>query len=91
MPIEGKHSRTLKKVHVRTPGNKIKTHFKMKKPSHHICAICGGKLRGKPAKTTLELKKLSKTKKTVYRPYGGYLCHNCLATLIKTSIQRGSL
>ncbi|MEM2115484.1 MAG: 50S ribosomal protein L34e [Candidatus Woesearchaeota archaeon] len=66
-------SRSLRKVSKRTPGGRTTTHFEKKKPKVARCAICKKPLSGIPR----NVKKLSKSEKTVERKYGGNLCSKC--------------
>jgi large subunit ribosomal protein L34e len=71
-------SRTLKRKFTRVPSGESVIHYKRKKTSHHVCAECGALLGGIPRGTPRQIGKLSKSEKTVSRPYGGYLCAQCL-------------
>ena len=68
---------------VRTPGNRISIHKKRAKVGIRLCANCKKPLHGIPNLKPSELNKLSKTKKSVNRVYGGYLCSNCAKELLK--------
>jgi large subunit ribosomal protein L34e len=71
-------------MHKRTPGGQNVLRYKKKKPSKHVCAECGAILHGVPRGRPYEIKKLSKTKRTPNRPFGGYLCSKCLRKHFKS-------
>ncbi len=68
---------------VRTPGNKVAVHKKRAKVGIKRCANCNKNLHGIPKLIPSELKKLSKTKRTVNRIYGGYFCGSCTRDILK--------
>lgn len=76
-------SRSLRRVKVKTPGNKLVTHYEQRKPDTATCSRCGVKLKGVPRLRKNQLKKKSKTEKRPSRPYGGVLCSKCSRELIK--------
>ncbi len=80
-------SRSLKRRFVRTPGGRSVLHFKKKKHGKPRCAECGAELHGVPRGSPTEIKKLSKSKKTPTRPYGGYLCSKCMRKQIRESVR----
>ncbi|HSO26049.1 MAG TPA: 50S ribosomal protein L34e [Methanobacteriaceae archaeon] len=83
MPANRFRSRSYKRTFKRTPGGKTVLRYKKKKPSKHICGECGKLLHGVPRGRPYEIKKLAKTKKRPNRPYGGYLCSECVRKLFK--------
>ncbi|OYT33942.1 MAG: 50S ribosomal protein L34e [Candidatus Aenigmarchaeota archaeon ex4484_52] len=76
-------SRSQKRIKTKIPGGNIVLHFRKRKISTAKCAICKNKLAGIARARQKKLKKLPKTKKTVSRIYGGYLCPKCLKHKIK--------
>lgn len=68
---------------VRTPGNRIAVHVKRAKVGARLCARCKRPLHGMPRLMPSELGKLSKTKKSTNRVYGGYLCSSCAKETLK--------
>lgn len=78
MPIQPQRTFSLKKVKVKTPGNKLVTHYIKRKPSLAKCAVCKKPLLGVPNILTYQLRALPKTQRRPERPYGGYLCASCL-------------
>jgi len=67
-------TRSLRKIKVRTPGGKLVTHYEKRHKSWYKCALCGKPLAGVPR----EPKKFPKSSRRPERPYGGYLCAECL-------------
>jgi large subunit ribosomal protein L34e len=77
-----RRSRTLRRVHKRTPGGKTVLRFKRRNPKSAKCSKCGISLPGVPRKLPLQMKNLPKTKKRPTRPYGGNLCSKCTRNLL---------
>ena len=71
-------SRSKKLKYVKTPGRRTVVHYKKKRHSKAICAVCGKKLAGISRKETSKMKNILKTKKRSQRPFGGYLCSSCM-------------
>jgi large subunit ribosomal protein L34e len=63
---------------VRTPGGKLVYLYKKKPGNVPKCGDCKRRLCGITPARPRELSRLSKTKKKVFRAYGGVLCHKCL-------------
>ena len=82
MPAPRYRSRTLRRVHVRTPGGKSKVQYKKRKPSIAKCGKCGAKLKGVARERPYKMTKMAKTRKRPSRPYGGVLCSGCLKKLV---------
>ncbi len=70
-------SRRLRRVQVRTPNGTV-VHYRQRNRQVEKCAVTGKPLRGIPRLTNRQFKNLPKSKKTVARPYGGYMSHNAL-------------
>jgi len=70
-------SRTLRRVHKRTPSGKLVLHYKKRKPSRSLCAVCKKPLSGMPRERPCNLKKLPKSSRRPERMYGGYTCSSC--------------
>lgn len=83
MPSPHLRTRSLKKMKVKVPGGRTKTHYNKEKVSAAICAVCRKPLAGVPSKGSAEVRKLSYSARRVWRPYGGHLCSGCLKTGIK--------
>jgi len=75
-------TRTKKRVRKRTPGGRLVTHFKAKKPGKKTCSRCSVKLAGTPSLSISGIRKLGKTEKKPTRAYSGVLCPKCLEYLI---------
>lgn len=84
MPEPNKRSRSKKRQNRRTPGGKLVTHYKRKKKSAKRCARCGKPLKG----TLKEERNASKSTKRPERPYGGYLCQECLKQALQLEVIR---
>ncbi len=80
-------SRSLKKKKVKTPGGKEAVHYEKRAHGKSKCAHCGAELHGVPRGTTNEIKKSNKSKKSPTRPYGGYLCSNCMRKMIRKRVR----
>jgi large subunit ribosomal protein L34e len=78
----------MKKVKIRTPGNRLIIRVRGKKPSTAKCAKCKKPLSGVPRLRPSQLRKLPKTKRRPTRPYGGYLCSSCMRELIKEKVRK---
>lgn len=76
-------SRTLRRVHVKTPGNRHVMHYRKKKPSKAVCSKCGQVLPGVANKRPNAMKSIPKTAKRPERPYGGVLCSKCMREAMK--------
>jgi len=74
MPKPGHKSKSKRIIQRRTPGGKTVTHYENKTPSKAKCGNCGNELHGIPK----NVKKLSKSERTVNRPYGGHYCSKCM-------------
>ena len=70
-------SRRLRRVKVKTT-KCTTTHYRLRNRSIAKCAVTKKPLRGIPRKTTKQFSSLSKSQKTVARPYGGYMSHSAL-------------
>ena len=76
-------SRSLRKIKVKTPGGRVVTHYRKKKPQKAHCASCGDVLKGVPKERPYKMQNMPKTKKRPERPYGGILCSKCSRSLFK--------
>ena len=70
-------SRRLRRVFVKSPSGNNKIQYKVRKNSKPTCNSCGKVLAGVPHTTFSRLKKITKSKKTISRPFGGQLCSSC--------------
>ena len=74
----------LARVHKRIPGGKSVLTFQRRKPKTQSCAECKTELKGIPRLNISKAKNTSKSKKTVERIYGGFLCAACLKAKLKS-------
>ncbi len=81
MPRPSKKSRSLRRIHVKTPGGRTTVHYKYRKPKAAKCS-CGAVLKGIVRERPYKMKKIAKTKKRPTRPYGGVLCSRCLRKML---------
>ncbi len=70
-------SRRLRRVKVKTVKGTT-THYVQENRSIAKCAVTKKPLRGIPRMTNKKFSKLSKSEKTVARPFGGYMSHSAL-------------
>ncbi len=77
MAIQPQATRSLRRIQVRTPGNRLVTHYEKRKPSIAKCGNCHKELIGIPRERPSDFRNLPYSQKTVARPYGGNLCSNC--------------
>lgn len=82
MPEPYKRSRSLRRLQVKTPGGRIVTHYKERKPGKAKCSKCSTLLKGIPRERPLKMHNMPKTEKRPERPYGGNLCSKCMRVLI---------
>ena len=87
MPRLAYRTRSLRKVKVSTPGGKNITHYEKRNPRQARCALCDRPLQGVPRLRVPDLRRLPKTKKRPERIYGGYICHECLAELLRIKVR----
>lgn len=73
---------------MRTPGNRLVTHYSRKKPSVARCARCGKPLHGVPRLRPSKVKKLPKSKRKPERPYGGNLCSKCMREVFREKARK---
>lgn len=78
----------MKRIKIKLPTKRIIIRKRKKKPKIPKCAICKKPLHGIPRLRRSELKKLPKSKKSVERAYGGYLCSRCTKELIKEKARK---
>jgi len=90
VPRPALRSRSLKRIWRRLPSGITKIHYVRRKSYSASCAICGRELNGIPRDTKI-IRRGAKTEKRPERPYGGNVCPNCLASLIKLSVRTSSL
>ena len=80
-------SRSLRRIKVRTPGGELKVHYEKRFRNPPRCAICGRVLSGVNEK---RVKTDHEPVRSVSRPYGGYVCHECLRLGLKLAVRLSS-
>ncbi|HLC81660.1 MAG TPA: 50S ribosomal protein L34e [Candidatus Nanoarchaeia archaeon] len=83
MPAGRFKSRRFRKIFVRTPGSRVKVHYRERKPKRASCGSCGTQLAGVPRERPAIFKKLAKSSRRPERPYGGVLCSKCMRAQIR--------
>lgn len=83
MPKPSQRTRSKKRVRKALPGGGKAIHYKPEVGSSHHCYLCGRKIGGLPNSSSLETRKLNRSKRRVSRLYGGQLCSTCLKNLLK--------
>ncbi len=74
----------MKKLSRKTPSGKTSLLTKNKKPKQGSCALCTKPLHAVPRESRAGMAKLSATQRRPQRAFGGVLCGNCTASVIKT-------
>jgi large subunit ribosomal protein L34e len=85
MPRGSQRSRTLRRIHVKTPKSTRLVYAK-RKPSKAHCAVCKKVLHGVATARPYKMSKLAKTEKRPERPYAGMLCSSCMRLRIKSEL-----
>jgi len=78
MPRPHERTRSMKRVNKAAASGKRRTRYKRKINAPAHCRLCGQPLAGIMHLAPLKASKLNKSRKKVWRPYGGQLCHECL-------------
>ena len=85
--VSGKHkSRSLRRVFRKTPGGRVVTHFKRRKPAKAKCAVCKKPLQAVARDIMYKVRNVPKSKKRPARPYAGMLCSGCMRKKILEKI-----
>ncbi len=84
MPRPAYRSRSLRRVKVRTPGGELKTHYEKRFRCEPRCAVCGMTLNGLNEK---RVKTNHDPTGSVSRPYGGFVCHECLRAGLRIAVR----
>ncbi len=71
---------------MRTPGGRHVVHYEKRFAGKPKCAICGRPLNGL---NVTRIKTDHTPGLTVSRPYGGYVCHKCLALGLRLAVRLG--
>lgn len=88
MPQPHLRTRSRKRLKVRLPGGSNLTHYKKEKMATPSCLVCGRPLAGLPHSTQAKIRKLNRSEKRIWRPYGGQVCQNCLKDFLKQAIRK---
>ncbi|MEM2105611.1 MAG: 50S ribosomal protein L34e [Candidatus Bathyarchaeia archaeon] len=83
MPQPHLRTRSRKRLTVALPGGESKIHYKKKLNATPTCVLCKKPLAGMPRLTTVEMRKLNRTKRRIWRLHGGKICHSCLKNALK--------
>jgi len=85
MPAPRHRSRSLRRRKIRTPGGRLVIHYEKRNKGKAHCAICGRELFGVPR----EPGEYPKSSRRPERPYGGFLCAECLRKyIIRATIEK---
>jgi len=83
MPQPHLRTRSKKRLKVTLPSGRNRIRYKMEIVATPSCSICGQPLAGRPHLTPVEIRKFNRSRRRIWRPYGGQLCHNCLKKTLK--------
>lgn len=89
MTLPRHRSRSMRRVQRKTPGGRTKTYYRARKPKAPACAECKKTLQGIPRMSTAKSKNAPKSRKTVSRAYGGFLCAECVKKKIRHQARNG--
>lgn len=87
MPRPALRSRSWRRIKKKLPGGAYIIHYLKRKPSNAKCSVCGATLHGIKKASPTKTKNLSKSKKTVSRPYGANLCSSCARKEMKSRVR----
>lgn len=77
--VSGKYkSRTFRRVKVKIPSGQTVIQYRKRNRKIAKCAITKKPLRGLKRMDNIRFGNLSRTKKTISRPFGGYMGHDAL-------------
>ena len=88
MPEPRFRSRSKRRVQKKLPGGETKKVYLPRKPCIAKCGDCGIELKGIPRMGANEAKNTPKSKKTIERKYGGFLCSKCARKKIKQKLKK---
>ncbi len=87
MPQPHLRTRSKKRSKVTLTSGRNRTHYKMEIVPTPSCAMCGKPLAGISHLSPVRIRKLDRSKRKIWRPYGGQICHNCLKRTLKQSVR----
>ncbi len=76
-------SRTVRRVFVKVPGNRVALHYRPQKPKQASCSKCAKPLHGIPRLHPTVAHHTAKTKKRPERPFAGQLCTVCMRRVFR--------
>jgi len=82
-------SRSKRRIRKRVPGGASRIHYVMRRRYRATCPICGRSIGGVPRDYNI-IRWGPKTAKRPERYFGGVICSNCLATVLKLSVRSAS-
>jgi len=80
-------SRSKARKIVKTPGKKIKIHYRRRRFGKDKCAICKKELHGMSSRDPKKRRRTAKSRRSPNRMYGGYLCPSCLKTALINQVR----
>ena len=83
--LQPHRTRSFRRKKVKLPGGRITIQYIKRKPKQAHCAVTKKPLQGVPRLIPAQLRRLSKSQRTVSRPYGGVLSHTALKEKIIAS------
>ncbi|MEM3641656.1 MAG: 50S ribosomal protein L34e [Candidatus Bathyarchaeia archaeon] len=83
MPKPAQRTRSRKRVCKALPGGRTGIHFKLEAAAQSSCSRCSKPLNAVPRLSPSQMGKLNRTRRRIWRIYGGQLCHSCLKTALK--------
>lgn len=81
-------SRTYRRIKVKTPSGKVVVHYRKRKPSRAVCAVCKKPLSGMVRERPRKMQNTAKSKKIPSRPYAGNLCSKCMRLVIRRKARK---
>lgn len=83
MPKPFQRTRSRKRQYKTLPGGRKTVHYKQEKVSLPHCFLCHRPISGIPHKSITEVRKLNRSKRKIWRLYGGQVCPDCLKNALK--------
>ncbi|MEM3458598.1 MAG: 50S ribosomal protein L34e [Candidatus Bathyarchaeia archaeon] len=83
MPQPHLRARSKRKLKAAVPGGKSRIHYIKTAPSVASCSLCSRPLGGISRMATVEIRKLNRSKRRIWRLYGGQVCTNCVRKAIR--------
>lgn len=83
MPQPHLRVRSERKFKVAVPGGENRIHYIKTATSVVSCSLCSRPLSGISRMATVEIRKLNRSKRRIWRLYGGQVCANCVRKAIR--------